>query len=145
MKNKKILVTALLILIIPIVFGAVVALNYFQAKVFSIKVADQAVTDSIIIDSVNIPQNGFVYVFQKNKNMDNGLYVGSSQFLKKGKYNSIEVLVNKDAKERISADNDIFVARLVNDTTGDRVFDTLDDAPIKSVFGFEYQKEFLRI
>ncbi len=133
-------------LIIVILLAVLVSIDYLKAKVLSISVASQTISEELIIDSIEMPGNGFAYIFQ-NSGLDSngGLFIGGTDFLTKGSHKNVAVKIVKPQLPNLNPKISKFTIRLIEDTTGERLIDTTDDKPFKSVFGFEFSKEFLSL
>lgn len=137
---KRTLPIIISVLIIAILIAAVFFLDYYNAKVLSIKIENQSIDDEIIVSEVNMPNYGFVFVSQT---VENGKrFVGTSGFLTKGKHQNIKIIINNESRTRLDKNQNTFSVKLLHDTTGERLADVSDDLPLKSYFGFEYSKDF---
>ncbi len=142
---KKIFVFLIPLLII-ILLAALILVDYLRAKSLSISIAPQAITDEIVIDSINMPGNGFAYVYQ-HASLDSGggIFLGGTDFLTKGNHKNVKIKVVKPQVQKIDPEISNFTVKLIEDTTGERLIDTTDDKPFKSLFGFVYSKGFLSL
>ena len=142
---KKIFVFLIPLLII-IVLAALIWVDYFRAKNLSISITSQAISDEVVIDSINMPGNGFAYIFQHSKSDRNGgLFLGGTDFLTKGNHKNVKIKTVKPQVQKIDPKISNYTVKLIEDTTGERLIDTTDDKPFKSLFRFEYSKEFLSL
>ncbi len=142
---KKIFVFLIPLIIIAI-FAALVWIDYFRAKNLSISITSQAIADEVVIDSINMPGNGFASIFQHAKSDRNtGLFLGGTDFLTKGNHKNVKIKTIKPQVQKIDPEISNYTVKLIEDTTGERLIDITDDKPFKSLFGFEYSKGFLSL
>lgn len=142
---KKIFVFLIPLLIIGIL-AALIWVDYFRAKNLSISITPQTITNEVVIDSINMPGNGFAYIFQHAKSDSNaGLFLGGTDFLTKGNHKNVKIKTVKPQVQKIDPEISNYTIKLIEDSTGERLIDTTDDKPFKSLFGFEYAKGFLSL
>lgn len=137
---KRTLFIILAGLLFVVLIAAAIFYDYYNAKVLSIKIENQPISNEIVVSEVNMPDYGFVFISQ---NVENGKrYVGTSNFLTKGKHQNIKITVTNQAKESLGKNLKTYSVKLLHDSTGERLADISDDMPFKSFFGFEYSKDF---
>ena len=133
-------------LVIIISLGVLIFADYFRAKNLSISITSQAITDEVIIDSINMPGNGFAYIYQQARlDSSGGIFLGGTDFLTKGNHKNVKIKTVKPQVQKIDPEISNFTIKLIEDSTGERLIDTTDDKPFKSLFGFEYTKGFLSL
>ncbi|MBP6979592.1 hypothetical protein KBB41_00925 [Candidatus Curtissbacteria bacterium] len=140
----------LLVILIPLAIILIIAsfvwFDYFKATKLSISIAPQTVSEEIVINSINLPGNGFAYIFQQTKSNNKfGLFLGGTDFLTKGTHRNVKIKTIKAQIQKIDPEISKYTVKLIEDTTGERLIDTSDDKPFKSLFGFEFKKEFLSL